>query len=112
LILQGDKIIPLAKSVINIGRKSSNQIVINDLRVSRIHAQIRRIQETYVVFDVGSTGGTYVNSERVNQHTLRPGDVISLAGYPIIYTEDQSVIKEKPKEKTAELKVHTHEEKS
>lgn len=112
LILKGDKIVPLSKSVINIGRKSNNQIIINDLRISRTHAQIRRIQGSYVIFDVGSTGGTYVNSTRVNQHTLRPGDVISLAGYTMIYSEDQAVREEEKKEKTSEIKHQVQEEES
>ncbi len=112
LILKGDKIVPLSKSVINIGRKSSNQIIINDLRISRIHAQIRRIQGSYVIFDVGSTGGTYVNSTRINQHTLRPGDVISLAGYTMIYSEDQVIQSAETKEKTSEIKPQVQEENS
>ncbi len=110
LILQGDKVIPLIRSVINIGRKGSNQIVINDLRISRTHAQIRRIQGNYVIFDVGSSGGTFVNSTRINQRTLRTGDVISLAGYPMIYTEDECVSGEKPRDKTAEIKVNLQKE--
>lgn len=109
LILHGDKVVPLTKSVINIGRKQNNQIVINDLRISRTHAQIRRIQEKYVIFDVGSTGGTYVNSTRINQQDLRTGDVISLAGYTMIYTEDECIIDEKSKEKTSEIKVRSKE---
>lgn len=112
LILKGDKIVPLARSVINIGRKSNNQIIINDLRISRTHAQIRRIQGSYVIFDIGSTGGTYVNSTRISQHTLRPGDVISLAGYTMIYSEDQAVQLEEIKEKTSEIKPQIQEEKS
>lgn len=110
LILQGDKVIPLSRSVINIGRKSSNQIVINDLRISRTHAQIRRIQGNYVIFDVGSSGGTFVNSTRINQRTLRTGDVISLAGYPMIFTEDECISADKPKGKTAEIKVNLQKE--
>ncbi len=112
LILKGDKIVPLSKSVINIGRKSSNQIIINDLRISRTHAQIRRIQGSYVIFDIGSSGGTYVNSTRINQHTLRPGDVISLAGYTMIYSEDQVVQEEEPKDNTSEIKPKVQEEDS
>ncbi len=105
LILRGDKVVPLTKSVINIGRKTSNQIIINDMRISRTHAQIRRIQGEFVIFDVGSTGGTFVNSARIEQHTLRSGDVISLAGYPMIYTEDECAQDETRREKTSEIKV-------
>jgi len=104
LILQGEKTVRLNRSVINLGRKSSNHIAINDLRVSRNHAQIRKVKNDYVIFDVGSSGGTFINSNRVNQHTLRPGDVISLAGFTMIYTIDQSPVEDKQKGITSEIK--------
>jgi len=104
LILQGDKTVRLNRSVINLGRKSSNHIVISDLRVSRNHAQIRKVKDDYVIFDVGSSGGTYINSNRVDQHTLRPGDVISLSGYTMIFTIDQFPVEETQKGITSEIK--------
>lgn len=104
LILQGEKTVRLNRSVVNLGRKSSNHIAINDLRVSRNHAQIRKVKSDYVIFDVGSSGGTFINSNRVDQHTLRPGDVISLAGFTMIYTIDQSPVEETQKGITSEIK--------
>ncbi len=104
LLLQGDRVIELSRPVINIGRKSTNQIVINDLRISRNHAQIRRVNNEYIIFDVGSTGGTFINSERIIQRTLRPGDVISLAGFPMIFTMEQSVTGATSKTATSEIK--------
>lgn len=104
LILQDEKTIRLNRNVINLGRKSSNHIVISDLRVSRNHAQIRKVKDDYVIFDVGSSGGTFINSNRVDQHTLRPGDVISLSGYTMIYTIDQSPVEETQKGITSEIK--------
>lgn len=104
LILQGDRTITLIQPVINIGRKTSNQIVINDLRVSRVHAQLRKVKEDYMIFDVGSTGGTYINSNRIDSHILRPGDVISLAGFTMIYTLDQLPVEETQKGITSEIK--------
>ena len=104
LILQDEKTIRLSRNVINLGRKSSNHIVISDLRVSRNHAQIRKVKDDYVIFDVGSSGGTFINSNRVDQHTLRPGDVISLSGYTMIYTIDQSPVEETQKGITSEIK--------
>jgi len=91
-------------NVINIGRKNTNHIIINDLRVSRNHAQIRRVKDEYILFDAGSTGGTFINSTRIDQHTLRPGDVISLAGYTLIYTIDQIPVEETQKSITSEIK--------
>lgn len=42
-----------------------------------------------MVFDVGSTGGTFVNGERIMSHLLKSGDVISLAGYSLIFTNEK-----------------------
>ncbi|MEW6178596.1 MAG: FHA domain-containing protein [Chloroflexota bacterium] len=90
LILHGSQFFPLDLPVINIGRRPDNHLVIEDLRVSRVHAQIRRIKNQTLLFDLNSSGGTYVNGKRVTQTTLFPGDVISLAGFTLIYGEDAS----------------------
>jgi pSer/pThr/pTyr-binding forkhead associated (FHA) protein len=88
LILGGTKIIPLNRSVMNIGRRLDNHIVIDDPRVSRAHAQLRVIKDRFILFDLNSTGGTFVNGERANQAILYPGDVISLAGVTLIFGQD------------------------
>jgi pSer/pThr/pTyr-binding forkhead associated (FHA) protein len=62
--------------------------VIDDARVSRSHAQLRLRFGHYVVYDLGSSGGTFVNGQRIEECVLRPGDVISLGGVPVIYGED------------------------
>jgi len=110
LIIQGDRTIELTLPVINIGRKSTNHIVINDLRISRNHAQLRKLKENYTLFDVGSSGGTFVNSTRIEKHALRPGDVISLAGYTMIYTIYQPPAEETQKGITSEIKIPDEEE--
>jgi hypothetical protein len=89
VLINLEKTIPVDKPVLNLGRRSSNDIVINDLRVSRFHAQIRKTRDGYMVFDVGSTGGTYVNGERISACQLKSGDVISLAGYTLVYTNEK-----------------------
>jgi hypothetical protein len=88
LIVGGSKIFTLEKDVINIGRKLDNHLVIDDPRVSRKHGQLRAVKGRYILFDLKSSGGTYVNGERINQIVLHPGDVISLAGVPIVYGQD------------------------
>jgi len=90
LILNGNYFYPLGSGVLNFGRRLDNQIVIDDPRVSRSHAQLRAVRGRYVLFDLNSTGGTFVNGQRIAQFTLRPGDVISLAGVTIIYGEETS----------------------
>ncbi len=88
LIVGGSKIFTLEQDVINIGRKLDNHLVIDDPRVSRKHGQLRAVKGRYMLFDLKSSGGTYVNGERINQIALHPGDVISLAGVPIVYGQD------------------------
>jgi hypothetical protein len=88
LIVNGTETYPLRLPVFNIGRRLDNHLVLDDPRVSRSHAQLRAIKGRYVLFDLNSTGGTVVNGRRISQAVLNPGDVISLAGVPLIYGQD------------------------
>jgi hypothetical protein len=88
LIVSGEKMFPLDGVVVNIGRLPDNQLVLDDPRVSRNHAQLRAVRGRYIIFDLESTGGTFVNGQRVTQCPLHPGDVISLAGVSLIFGQD------------------------
>jgi hypothetical protein len=88
VIVNGLETFQLTKSVVNIGRRLDNDLVIEDTRISREHAQIRAVKGQYVIFDLNSTGGTFVNSVRISQQPLFPGDVISLSGVPLVYGQD------------------------
>lgn len=88
VIIEGVKVHPLKESVINIGRRLENHVVIDDPRISRNHAQLRAIKGRFVLFDLNSTGGTFVNGQRTSQTVLYPGDVISLAGVALIFGQD------------------------
>lgn len=88
LIVEGVKVYPLKDPVVNIGRRLENHLVIDDPRISRNHAQLRSINGRYVLFDLNSTGGTFVNGQRTSQTVLYPGDVISLAGVALIFGQD------------------------
>ena len=89
LIMEDESLFELIKPVTNIGRNSTNHLMLNDLRVSRTHAQIRAVGDEFIIFDIGSSGGTYINGERISQRKLKPGDVISLAGIKLIFTVEQ-----------------------
>jgi hypothetical protein len=88
LIINGQQVYPLTHQVLNIGRRPDNHIVIDDPRVSRKHAQIRVINNRFAIYDLDSTGGTYVNKVKVDRCDLFPGDVISLAGVDLVYGQD------------------------
>jgi pSer/pThr/pTyr-binding forkhead associated (FHA) protein len=88
LIVEGVKVFPLVQAVVNLGRRLDNTLVIDDPRISRNHAQLRAIKGRFVIFDLNSTGGTFVNGQRINQSVLYAGDVISLAGVALIFGQD------------------------
>lgn len=88
LLLPNKDTFLLDKPVTNIGRRSGNHLVLDDMRVSREHAQIRSVRSNLILFDLNSTGGTFVNGNRVSQHTLTAGDVISFGGVAVIYGEE------------------------
>jgi hypothetical protein len=88
LILEGRRHVILTKPVITLGRALDNDIVVDDTRVSRHHAQLRLRQGQYILYDTGSSGGSRVNGEPVAEVMLRGGDVISLAGAEIIFGQD------------------------
>jgi hypothetical protein len=73
------KTFPLEGDVLTVGREAGNQIVINDAEVSRKHSQFVFQGGKYVLTDLGSTNGTFVNGQRLTgQHVLQSGEVISL----------------------------------
>jgi hypothetical protein len=89
LITKDGRHIPLDKAVVTLGRDRGSQVILDNPRISRRHAQIRLRFGRYVLFDLGSTGGTKVNGQTIQEATLQPGDVISLADTSLIYTEDK-----------------------
>jgi hypothetical protein len=90
LIVNGGDLFTLNQPVVNIGRRHDNHLVVDDPRISRHHCQLRLVHHTYVLFDLNSTGGTFVNNIRISHQTLKAGDVISLAGAQLIYGEDSA----------------------
>jgi len=73
------KVFPLEGPEISIGREGTNTIAINDVEVSRKHARMELRGPAYLIQDLGSTNGTFVNGQRVTSpQVLNPGDSISL----------------------------------
>lgn len=83
--MDGSRLITIDQPVTSIGRRADNHVVINHEYVSRHHAQIQYSQGRYGILDLNSTVGTSVNGKRIDKAVLRPGDVISVGGVPIIF---------------------------
>jgi pSer/pThr/pTyr-binding forkhead associated (FHA) protein len=62
----------------NIGRSRDNDIRLSDDRASRRHARIDAQQGTFVISDLGSANGTFVNGQRIYRQALRNGDEICI----------------------------------
>lgn len=88
-VMEGGKVYPLDQEVVNIGRLLENHLVIEDPRVSRRHAQARAVQGHFVLTDLDSTGGVFVNGRRVTETILYPNDVVSLAGVILTFQQDE-----------------------
>jgi hypothetical protein len=88
ILLNGDRHVPLDRPILNLGRQRDNHIIIDDVRVSRHHAQMRVRFGKYVIFDLGSSGGTTVNGKITKEAVLQSGDVVGLAGATFIYVEE------------------------
>jgi len=75
------------KGTINVGRARENQVCLDDVTVSRQHAWIKAEGEDFLVFDIGSANGTFVNDERVDApRRLENGDVIRFGEVELIFT--------------------------
>ena len=85
LIVNGTRVYRLNRKIISIGRHADNDIIVSDPHISRHHAQLRAAQGYFILLDLNSTGGTSINGERVTQKVLKGGNIISLAGVPLIF---------------------------
>jgi Protein kinase domain/Inner membrane component of T3SS, cytoplasmic domain len=71
-----------------IGRSRQALLRLHDPQVSRSHCVVEVAADWVMLRDVGSTGGTFVNGQRVSEHVLRPGDVITLGKTQLQYQEE------------------------
>jgi len=80
----------LTGSRITIGRLHYNDIVFPDPTVSLEHAAISRQGDEFILYDLGSSNGTYVNSERVVQHVLQNEDQIVIGGTVLVFQHTEA----------------------
>ncbi|MEA3410405.1 MAG: FHA domain-containing protein [Pseudomonadota bacterium] len=79
---------PLGRECITVGRKSDNDIHIENPSISGYHAQVITILNESFIEDLNSTNGTFVNSRMVRKHALHNGDVISLGQHKLEYVNE------------------------
>jgi pSer/pThr/pTyr-binding forkhead associated (FHA) protein len=77
----------LRGAVTRLGRHPDSEIILDDITVSRRHADIVRDGEIYEVRDAGSLNGTYVNAERVDEAILHQGDELQVGKFRLVFFE-------------------------
>lgn len=90
LLIDASRSVRLEQDIINIGRYRDNDIVLDDPHVSRHHLQLRRRGGLYLLFDLHSQTGTFVNGVRVKEHRLQSGDVIQSGRTRLVYMEENT----------------------
>lgn len=73
------------KDVITAGRHPDSDIFLDDITVSRRHAEVRNEGGRLVVADVGSLNGTYLNRERIEQAELNDGDTVQVGKFKLVF---------------------------
>jgi two-component system, NtrC family, sensor kinase len=76
----------LEGTIFQLGRDSSNTIQLHDSEVSRHHAEIRHREGEFVISDLNSSNGTFVNGARIDQHTLESGDQVQAGSTLMLFT--------------------------
>jgi len=75
-----------SSDVFAIGREASNDAQLHDTEISRRHAEIRRDGRRYILRDLGSSNGSFVNGRAVAEHSLASGDQIQLGRTLLLFT--------------------------
>jgi pSer/pThr/pTyr-binding forkhead associated (FHA) protein len=77
----------LESDLTRLGRHPDSEISLDDITVSRRHAEVQRVEGGYAVADSGSLNGTYVNQERVERTMLRHGDELQIGKFRLVFFE-------------------------
>jgi pSer/pThr/pTyr-binding forkhead associated (FHA) protein/ribosomal protein L40E len=77
----------LDSELTEVGRRPDSDIFLDDVTVSRRHAEFYRHQGTFAVRDVGSLNGTYVNRERIEQAALSGGDEVQIGKFRLVFLQ-------------------------
>ena len=78
-------------SSISIGRHETNEVVIDDPAVSGHHAKIDSLGDRFVLTDLQSKNGSFVNEQLVNSHWLKHEDVITIGGYTLVFYSHEEI---------------------
>ncbi len=81
---------PLQKGIsLTIGRRKKNNLVIEDRAVSGHHAKIDSVGDGFVLLDLQSKNGSFVNEQLINSHWLKDGDTINIGEHSLVFNNSE-----------------------
>jgi pSer/pThr/pTyr-binding forkhead associated (FHA) protein len=80
----------VTKRFTTIGRHPDSDIFLDDVTVSRRHAEVHREGDAVLLNDVGSLNGTYLNRTRIDSESLRSGDEVQVGKFKLVFLADES----------------------
>lgn len=86
----------LSKDVVKIGKRENNDLVLTDTTVSRNHLEILYQEDSFLLHDLDSTNGTFINGTRVKEAYLAPGDLIKLGNTTLEFMATDEKVRLEP----------------
>ena len=87
---QIETVFKLGAEELSVGRSPRCDIFLNDMTVSRLHATVEKMGGAYTIRDENSYNGVWVNNANVDMKVLRPGDVVQIGSYSLVYEEEEA----------------------
>ena len=99
---------------LTIGRRKNNDVIIENLAVSSHHAKIDSVADGFVLVDLKSKNGSFVNEQLINSHWLKNGDVINIGKHSLFfsYSEDEVIPGEDSDEMDQTMVIDTSQHRS
>jgi len=104
VIMQGEKTVKefvLEAKEISIGRDPGSDITLLDASVSRRHARMVRVLNSYYLEDLDSTNGTQRNLRPITKHLLKHGDEIRIGGFKLYFVNEQDNAQKLPEQESS-----------
>lgn len=99
----GAQVFPIKKPVTTLGRALDNDLVIQNSLVSRHHAELRVEDGQFILYDLNSTSGTFIENEKIENRPLKSGDHIHLANVSILFVIETEPLEDDSETETGRL---------
>ncbi len=97
------QVFPINKEITRIGRNLENDLAINDPTISRYHAEIHYEDSQFLLKDLESSSGTFLNNRKIKEGVLFSGDIILFSKTPVMFMAEGASLKFQADQSTSHL---------